>query len=81
MRRKLLPLAIGTDCPVCGEVMLADEALDLDHSVPLAVNPDQIAGDRIIHAICNRRIKDGIRLGRVKPIRAPARSRTVLTPA
>lgn len=59
-RAQLLPLAIGTECPLCGEVMLASDDLDLDHSTPYAVDR-QAVGDRIVHSSCNR--SAGGRLG------------------
>ncbi len=56
IRRRLLPKAIGTLCPLCGEVMddeqAADGGLHLDHSIPLWVNRQSIP-DRIVHARCN----------------------------
>lgn len=57
-RAALLPAAIGTLCPLCGHIMQADDALDLDHTVPLIVDVTA-RGDRIIHASCNRRRRDG----------------------
>lgn len=53
VRAALLPAAIGTPCPLCGRTMQQDEPLDLDHTVPLAVDPTS-RGDRIVHASCNR---------------------------
>jgi hypothetical protein len=53
-RKYLLPRAIGKPCPLCGLVMRADQRLQLDHSTPLATNPNSI-GDRIVHATCNAR--------------------------
>jgi 5-methylcytosine-specific restriction endonuclease McrA len=62
MRARLLPMAYGTLCPLrCGYLMLPGQALELDHSVPLALNPNSV-GDRIVHASCNR--KRGAKLGR-----------------
>lgn len=52
-RAELLPLALGLPCPLCGAVMTAADALDLDHSTPLALDPGAV-GDRIVHARCNR---------------------------
>lgn len=52
LRRLLLPEAIGRPCPFCQVVMAADEALDLDHSVP--ISQGGTTGDRITHAHCNR---------------------------
>lgn len=51
-RKKLLPKAYGMACALCGLVMLKGQALDLDHSTPLALGGS--VGDRIIHAACNR---------------------------
>lgn len=57
-RAELLPTAIGTPCPLCGHIMQADDALDLDHTTPLA--RDRTArGDRICHASCNRGRRGG----------------------
>lgn len=53
VRKALLPKAIGKPCPVCGQLMLADQKLHLDHSVPLWKDPTRRPGDRIIHAGCN----------------------------
>jgi hypothetical protein len=52
-RKELLPKAYGHRCPICYQVMLPSQALDLDHSVPLAFGGQ--AGDRITHASCNRK--------------------------
>ena len=52
-RAALLPAAIGTPCPRCGQPMLSHQALDLGHSTPLAQDPSS-RGDRIEHAGCNR---------------------------
>lgn len=52
LRRILLPQFIGKDCDVCGQVMTADQALDLDHSVPLRIDPTSVA-DRVLHRACN----------------------------
>lgn len=52
-RRLLITLAWHTDCPMCDQIMLPDQALDLDHSVPLSLNSHS-TGDRIVHAHCNR---------------------------
>jgi 5-methylcytosine-specific restriction endonuclease McrA len=52
-RREMLPSAYGTPCPLCGEVMLEDQSLDLDHIVPLSVDPSSTAS-RISHSTCNR---------------------------
>lgn len=52
LRKILLPQFIGTNCAECGEVMTEDQALDLDHSVPLRVDPESKA-DRVLHRACN----------------------------
>ena len=52
-RAELLPLAIGTPCPRCGEIMTEYDDLDLGHSVDLMIDKNAI-GDRIEHASCNR---------------------------
>lgn len=51
-RAALLPYAYGRPCPMCDEVMLRSQRLDLDHSTPLVLGGTQ--GDRIVHASCNR---------------------------
>lgn len=51
-RKRLLPEAYGKACPMCGEVMLKGQDLHLDHSVPLAEDPNS-RGDRIVHQKCN----------------------------
>jgi hypothetical protein len=51
-RAQLIPSAIGTVCPLCNEPMLAHQKLELDHTTPLAHDPNSI-GDRIVHATCN----------------------------
>ena len=51
MRARLLPLAYGTPCPMCGLVMLWGQRLHLDHSIPLALGGKH--GDRIVHGWCN----------------------------
>jgi hypothetical protein len=53
-RKALLATAVCTRCPLCRQVMLAQHALDLDHSMRLVDDPSAI-GDRIVHATCNRR--------------------------
>ena len=52
-RRMLIANAVGLPCALCGSLMLHGEALDLDHSVPLSVDPSS-KGDRVVHASCNR---------------------------
>jgi hypothetical protein len=68
-RAALLPLAIGKLCPLCGKLMRPDQPLDLDHSVPLAVDKDS-KGDRIVHATCNRARRGGGR----PPLETPSRT-------
>jgi len=53
-REQLLPHALNTPCPRCGEPMLKGQDLDLGHSVDLADDPNAV-GDRIEHASCNRK--------------------------
>ena len=35
-RARIVPAAVGTDCPICGKVMRAVEDIDLDHTDPLS---------------------------------------------
>jgi 5-methylcytosine-specific restriction endonuclease McrA len=58
-RKALLPAAIGKRCPFCGLPMLIGQKLELDHSIPRALGGRH--GDRMAHAVCNRRA--GARLG------------------
>lgn len=58
-RRVLLPLAIGKNCPMCDEIMLASQKLELDHSIPVALGG--LIGDRIVHGKCN--LREGAKLG------------------
>lgn len=58
IRKMLLPLAIGTRCPICSEVMTSDQDLSLDHSVPLHVDPAS-KPDRIVHSRCNSSWRSG----------------------
>jgi hypothetical protein len=53
-RQALLPLAYGTECPLCGEYMYPHQALHLDHTTPLAIDSTS-RGDRIVHQACNLR--------------------------
>lgn len=69
-RAELLPAAYGTRCPLCPHLMLRGQALDLDHSTPLAVDPTS-KGDRIVHATCNRSV--GGRLARTARDLRPSR--------
>jgi 5-methylcytosine-specific restriction endonuclease McrA len=55
-RKRLLPKAWGTFCPLCGDVMVASDDLSLDHTVPLKVDPAS-KGDRIVHTECNLKRK------------------------
>jgi hypothetical protein len=59
-RRLLLPLAYGRACPLCGNLMLEGQPLDLDHVLPRVMGG---AGGpvRMVHRRCNRRA--GARLG------------------
>lgn len=52
-RRRQLAAAIGQPCCLCGEPMLAGQALALDHT------PDRTAYRGMAHATCNSR--DGAR--------------------
>jgi hypothetical protein len=52
-RAQLLPLAIGTSCPLCGDLMLPGQRLDLHHPTPLIDDPASI-GTLVVHARCNR---------------------------
>jgi len=52
-RARLLPLAYGTSCPICLEIMYPWQQLDLHHSTPLSIDPHAV-GDQIVHASCNR---------------------------
>lgn len=56
-RERLIPLAYGTLCPLCGEEMLYGQELHLDHTVPLATNR-RSKGDRIVHGSCNDARRD-----------------------
>ncbi len=58
-RKRLLPLAYGKPCPICGQTMLRDQFLDLDHSVPRVFGGNGPV--RIVHRRCNRAA--GARLG------------------
>lgn len=55
-RKRLLPKAWGTFCPLCGDIMVASDELSLDHSTPLAVDRTS-KGDRIVHTECNLKRK------------------------
>jgi hypothetical protein len=69
-RSILLPAAIGTPCPLCGELMLSGQALDLDHRVRLVDDATSVA-DRIVHAKCNRGRGVGHRIESVKSSAPP----------
>lgn len=53
-RRRLLPSAYGTPCPLCGDLMLRGQRLDLDHAVPRVLGGPDAGPRRIAHARCNR---------------------------
>jgi hypothetical protein len=53
-RAALLPHAVGTRCSLCGQMMLARQALDLHHPIRLVDDPTSV-GTQIVHARCNRR--------------------------
>lgn len=55
-RKRLLPLAHYTDCPLCGQTMWPDDQLDLDHVVPRCFGgvTGEPGSGRIVHAYCNR---------------------------
>ena len=55
LRARLLPLAIGTACPLCGDVMGEGDELHLDHT------EDRSGYRGIVHAACN--VADGARRG------------------
>lgn len=52
-RARLLPTALGTACPICLNVMVQGQALNLHHSTPLAHGGRH--GDQIVHAACDQR--------------------------
>lgn len=55
LRKKLLPLAYGTDCHLCGEVMNEGDRLHLDHT------EDRSGYRGIVHDVCN--VLDGAHRG------------------
>lgn len=60
-RARLIKLAYGKACPLCGATMWPpDWMLDLDHKTPIALGGSG-PGGRIVHAKCNR--SAGARLG------------------
>lgn len=73
-RAKLLPLAIGKPCPLCGVPMQMGMAwpLDLDHSDP-AMKQLGLPGDRIVCAKCNRSRGDGSRTPAAPRHHSPSR--------
>lgn len=56
LREKLLPLAYGKDCPLCGDAMEEGQKLHLDH------NEDRTGYRGMVHGTCN--LRDGARRGR-----------------
>lgn len=76
IRKQLLPTAYGHRCPICAQVMLQGQDLDLDHSTPIAFGGTR--ADRITHAHCNR-----VRGNQTKRAlrRQPPRSTTPQPPA
>jgi len=62
-RARLLPLAIGKPCDLCGETMHAEQKLDLDHTISAMLGG---IGDRIVHAKCNRGRSTPLPGGRVR---------------
>jgi hypothetical protein len=55
-RKRLLPQAWGTFCPLCNDIMVASDDLSLDHTIPLAQDKTS-KGDRIVHTDCNLKRK------------------------
>jgi hypothetical protein len=53
-RRRLMATAVGTACPLCGEMMTEHDRLELDHTTPLK-HDRRSRGDRIVHGTCNAR--------------------------
>jgi 5-methylcytosine-specific restriction endonuclease McrA len=79
LRAALLPLAIGTPCPLCTRIM--DKTAELDHIIARALGGQTSrANCRIICAPCNR--KRGSRLGGIqaRKRRGPHRARAVVPP-
>jgi 5-methylcytosine-specific restriction endonuclease McrA len=74
VRKAKLPYAIGETCAYCGRVMRDGEALDLDHSLPLALGGSG-AGDRMVHASCNRAAGNRIRAELMRRARVVRSSR------
>jgi len=58
IRKELLPMAVGKECHLCGEVMRQGQELDLDHTA------DGKAYRGMTHAACNR--SDGARRQKAK---------------
>lgn len=59
-RARLVPQAIGTRCPRCGNPMTDPTEMDAAHTTPVALDPTSVA-DHVLCATCNR--SDGGRLG------------------
>lgn len=56
-KRLLKALVDGTPCEYCGRPMFKTQELDADHE--LARNHGGRKANRLLHASCNRRRKDG----------------------
>lgn len=73
-RKELLPAAYGRPCPLCGDLMLKGQPLDLDHVNPRWGAQNAPGPFRMAHARCNRRL--GAMLGnRLRAARKPRESR------
>lgn len=73
-RERLLPSAYYRPCPLCGQTMLPDQQLDLDHGLPRALGGRTGDGTgRIVHGACNRtagaRLARQLRARRMRPAR------------
>ena len=62
-REALLPYAYGMPCPMCQQVMVRGQKLDLDHPIP-RVYGGQGGMGRIVHASCNRRAGQALAVAR-----------------
>ena len=71
-RRMLIRNAYHHHCPICGDVMLPGQALDLDHTTRL-VDDATSQGDRITHAACNRNGRGGQRSKTQTSVADPAK--------